>query len=208
MRLVLVEPPTVEPLTAAEAKARLNIGDEVSDEVMDALITAARQTIDGADGWLGRALITQVWRGTLDQFPCWELNIPHPPLQSVLAINYIDGTGAQIEHPDSNYQIVPARRPYITPAFGKAWPATRCQSDAVSIDFVVGYGQPTDVPEPIRSAIALMASNIRSLSARNLFVSATATEGVGSTQYVVSPNAAQAIDTTVSALLSPFRIFA
>jgi uncharacterized phiE125 gp8 family phage protein len=207
MRLVLVEPPAVEPLTAEEAKARLNIGDEVSDEVMDALITAARQGIDGADGWLGRALITQTWRGTLDQFPCWELNIPLPPLQSVLAINYIDGTGAQIEFPDSDYQIVPGRRPYITPAFQKSWPSTRCQSDAVSIDFVVGYGEPSDVPEPVRSAIALMVSNIRSLSARNLFVSASTTEGVGSTQYVVSPNAAQAIDITVSALLTPYRIF-
>jgi uncharacterized phiE125 gp8 family phage protein len=207
MRLVLVEPPAFEPLTAEEAKARLNIGDEVSDEVMDALITAARQQIDGAEGWLGRALITQAWRGTLDRFPCWEMNIPLPPLQDVLAINYIDGTGAQIEFPDSDYQIVPGRRPYITPAFGKTWPATRCQSDAVSIDFVVGYGEPGDVPEPIRSAIALTASNIRSLSARNLFISASSTEGVGSTQYVVGPNAAQAIDTTVAALLSGYRIF-
>jgi uncharacterized phiE125 gp8 family phage protein len=205
MRLVLVEPPAVEPLTAEEAKARLNIGDEVSDEVMDALITAARQTIDGVDGWLGRALITQVWRGTLDCFPCWELNIPLPPLQNVLSINYIDGAGAMDEFDD--YQVVPGRRPYITPAFGKTWPGTRGQPDAVSIDFVVGYGQPSDVPEPIRSAIALMASNIRSLSARNLFISSSTSDGVGTTQYVVGPNAAAAIDTTVSALLSPFRIF-
>lgn len=205
MRLVLVEPPAVEPLTAAEAKARLNIGDEVSDEVMDALIAAARQTIDGAEGWLGRALITQVWRGTLDCFPCWEMNIPLPPLQDVLSINYIDATGAMGEFDD--YQIVPGRRPFVTPTFGKTWPATRFQSDAVSIDFIVGYGQPSDVPEPIRSAVALIASNLRSLTARNLFISATTTEGVGSTSYVVGPNAAQAIDTTVSALLSTFRIF-
>ena len=69
MRLVLVTPPAVEPLTAAEAKARLNIGDEVSDEVMNAYIMAARQRIDGADGYLGRALNTQTLAGPADTFP-------------------------------------------------------------------------------------------------------------------------------------------
>jgi uncharacterized phiE125 gp8 family phage protein len=57
MRLVLVDGPAVEPLTAAEARARLNIGAEVTDDVLNAYIMAARQKIDGVDGYLGRALI-------------------------------------------------------------------------------------------------------------------------------------------------------
>jgi uncharacterized phiE125 gp8 family phage protein len=69
MSLILVAGPAVEPLTAAEAKARLNIGDEVSDDVMKALISASRNMIDGRDGWLGRVLITQTWDMVLDRFP-------------------------------------------------------------------------------------------------------------------------------------------
>jgi hypothetical protein len=69
MSLILVTGPAVEPLTAAEAKARLNIGNEVSDDVIKALITASRQMIDGKDGWLGRAINTQTWDLVLDRFP-------------------------------------------------------------------------------------------------------------------------------------------
>src|ERR1017187_7840771 len=69
MSLILVTGPAVEPLTAAEAKARLNIGDEISDDVMKSLISASRNMIDGRDGWLGRALVTQTWDLVLDRFP-------------------------------------------------------------------------------------------------------------------------------------------
>ena len=69
MSLVLVEPPDVEPLTTAEVRARLNIGTELTDTVVDALVSASRQMIDGPDGWLGRALNTQTWNLVLDRFP-------------------------------------------------------------------------------------------------------------------------------------------
>jgi hypothetical protein len=69
MTLLLVEPPDNEPLTAAEARARLNIGaGVVPDLVVSAFITASRQMIDGANGWLGRALITQTWELVVDRF--------------------------------------------------------------------------------------------------------------------------------------------
>ena len=58
MRLIPTMPPAVEPLTADEVRARLNIGASVSDEVLNAYITAARMRVDGADGYLGRALVT------------------------------------------------------------------------------------------------------------------------------------------------------
>ena len=38
MRLVLVTPPENEILTAEEARARLNIGPEVSDDVLDSVV--------------------------------------------------------------------------------------------------------------------------------------------------------------------------
>ena len=40
MRLTLVTAPAVEPLTVGEARARLNIGSDVSDEVLCAFITS------------------------------------------------------------------------------------------------------------------------------------------------------------------------
>jgi uncharacterized phiE125 gp8 family phage protein len=102
MRLSLLQAPAVEPLTAADAKARLNIGDEVPDAVIEAYITACRQQIDGADGWLGRALITQKWVGKLDYFPTCDggrINIPLPPLQTVDEVSYLGSDGVAVVIP-------------------------------------------------------------------------------------------------------------
>ena len=207
MRLVLVEPPTVEPLTAAEAKARLNIGDEVSDEVMESYITAARQRIDGADGWLGRAINTQTWQGRADTFPTYDggrIYIPLPPLQTV-TISYLDPVGDPVTLVEgTDFQIVQAQRPYIVPL--AAWPAST-GIDGVAIEFVVGYGDAgSDVPEPIRTAVALGAGHLCSMSARNLSISEEVVEGVGSTRYVVSDNAGKLIEDTAQNLLSTYRL--
>lgn len=68
MSLNLVTAPGGEPLTAAEARLWLSVGAEITDPVLTAFIGAARQMIDGRDGWLGRALNTQTWDLSLNHF--------------------------------------------------------------------------------------------------------------------------------------------
>src|SRR4029077_5681508 len=187
MRLVLVSGPAVEPLTAAEAKERLNIGGEVSDEVMDAYIMAARQRNDGADGYLGRAFITEMWPGRDDTFPTDDngrIYIPLPPLQTV-TVSYLDSTGNPVTLVDGvDYRVVQAQRPYILPL--SSWPSVT-GVDGVTIEFVVGYGDAgADVPEPIRTAIALGAGQLRTMSMRNLTVTLEREEGIGETRYGVT----------------------
>jgi uncharacterized phiE125 gp8 family phage protein len=212
MRLVLIQPPDVEPLTAQEAKARLNIGNEVSDDVMDSFISGARQQFDGVDGWLGRALNTQTWRGTFEHFP-WghyphnAIKIPLPPLQQILNIEYLAGDGTPTTLDPAQYQTVIGQRSYIVPKFGTPWPVTRLEPDAVTIDFVCGYGDnPEDVPGPLRSAIALQVAHIRSLSARNLFVSLESVEGIGEKRYIVGTGSTDVIDAAVEQLISTYRV--
>lgn len=209
MRLTLVEPPAIEPISAAEAKSMLNIGSEVSDDVMEVFITAARQQIDGPNGWLGRALITQTWQESLDEFPCGKINIPLAPLQEVSSVSYIGSDGSSVEMGTDLYQVGLGSQPYIVAAYGSTWPTIQCRTDAVTIEFTAGYGDdPTDVPQNIRLAIALMAGQFRSMSARNLFISAETVDGVGSKNYVVGGNAQFAIDGAVASLLAGYRVFA
>jgi uncharacterized phiE125 gp8 family phage protein len=208
MRLVLVTPPAVEPLTVAEAKARLNIGDEVSDAVMQAYITAARQRIDGADGSLGRAINTQTWQGKADVFPTCDggrIYIPLPPLQS-LTVKYLDAAGSTVTLTEGvDYQLVQAQRPYIVPL--TAWPVIT-GIDGLTIEFVAGYGDAgTDVPEPIRTAVALGAGNLSSMSAGNLGVIEEVEEGIGSTRYAVDKTkVVDAVDYTVECLLATYQV--
>lgn len=212
MRLALISPPEIEPLTADEARARLNIpSDLVSDETMDSLIATARQQFDGPDGWLGgRALITQTWRGTLDEFPYGDpcIRIPLPPLQDVLGVDYLDGAGVSRTIDLADIQVIrDERKPFIIPAPGKSWPATLCRPDAVTIEFVAGWGdEPAKIPGPIISAIVLHISHLCSLSAQNLFISSSTTDGVGSTTFVVGEGAGKAIDRSISSLIETYRL--
>jgi uncharacterized phiE125 gp8 family phage protein len=207
MRLELVSPPAVEPLTAAEAKARLNIGTEVSDEVINAYITASRQAIDGADGWLNRALITQSWRGHLDAFPCGNrVYIPLPPLQQ-LVISYIGDAGDSVTLTEGvDYKLTQkAQRPYITPV--GSWPSSAISSDAITLDFIAGYGDDgASVPEPIRTAIALGVGHIHHIASRNPAIVQEIEEGIGATRYGVTAEVFTVIDTTVQSLLSTYRV--
>ncbi|MEH2476243.1 putative phiE125 gp8 family phage protein [Nitrobacteraceae bacterium AZCC 2161] len=216
MRLTLIQSPNAEPLTADEVRERLNIGSEVTDAALESFIASSRLGLDGVDGYLGRALITQTWRGTLDGFPSYydhhhcghAIVIPLPPLQSINSITYVDGSGATQTIEDGDYQIVPGPRPYIVPAYGKSWPPARFQRDAVEIEFVAGYGDNgSDVPEPIRCAIALQVSQFRSLSSRDQNVMIDNVVGVGSKTYTTGRDGgADALTAAAMALVSSYRV--
>jgi uncharacterized phiE125 gp8 family phage protein len=89
MGLKLVTPPAIEPVTLAEAKAHLRLDTESDDGYVPALITAARERVEL---FLRRALITQVFECTVDDFPAHDraIDLPRPPLQSVEWIKYPD----------------------------------------------------------------------------------------------------------------------
>lgn len=233
MTLRLVTPPAVEPLTVAEAKARLNIGAEVPDAVMGALITAARQMIDGSGGWIGRAINTQTWDLVLDRFPDADpyalekgfypraygdcssypyqaqgIPIPLPPLQSVTSVTYLD-TNAVLQTFDSaNYSVLKGEPSRIILANGAAWPSALWAMGSVIVRFVAGYGDVgSDVDERIRMAIALQVGHLRSLSSQNLFLNREEVTGVYSRGWTVGTGADAAISQASKALLDGLRVW-
>ena len=94
------------PVSLAEVKAGANLDGSEDDAKIAGLIRTAVEMIDGPDGEIQRALITQSWEMRLDCFPgfsFWpyrhstrweatfhppytEIEIPLPPLQSVKSI--------------------------------------------------------------------------------------------------------------------------
>jgi uncharacterized phiE125 gp8 family phage protein len=208
MRLTLVTPPAVEPLSAADARTRLGIASSAEDARLTALAIAARQMIDGAQGWLGRALITQTWAMTLPWFPQDELVIPLPPLQAVTSVAYVDTAGTTQTLASNAYRLIAGPLPCLVPAYGTRWPLARAQHDAVTVEFRAGYGdQPDDVPEAIRAALALQVGRLRSIARPDMFVTTDTVFGVGSKQFIVSDQALLALDAAERALLYPFRVW-
>jgi len=208
MTLVLVTPPAVEPLTAAEVRSRLGLPDSVSDAVLAALITSARQEVDGVDGCLGRALISQTWDLLLDGFLC-EIMLPLPPLQSVTEIGITNAEGEETIISPSAYRVLfetPAR---IIPARSAGgWPAGASGRQSVRVRFVAGYGAAgTDVPEPIRQAIVLKVGYLRSMLRPDALLRREEVTGVGSWDWTTSDIVGIAYDRACSDLLVRYRIF-
>jgi len=156
--LTLVSGPEALPVSLAEVKAsgRLDGLDESEDAVIAGHLRAAIAEVDGRDGWLNRCLISQTWIKWLDEFP-WTIRVPLPPLQEVVEVRYLDGDG-NVQVLDSSTYVVAGIGGYgrIVPAHGHRWPATRCQPDAVQVEFRAGYGDDWNaVPEDIRNALIL-----------------------------------------------------
>lgn len=156
MGIKLISEPSEEPVTLEEAKNHLKVDMADDDSLITALIRTAREH---AEAITRRALITQTWELSLDNWPAGnEITIPLPPLQSVDSIKYTDSAG--VEHMlDLNICIVDTFSEFgrIVLKRDYSWPSETLQAaDAVHIRFTAGYGNAEDVPQPIKQAILLM----------------------------------------------------
>lgn len=158
MSLSLITPPTVEPVSLAEAKLHLRVDFDDDDALIESLISAARVA---AETLTGRQICTARWMRTLDRFPCSSLLLHRCPVQSVVEISYQDQLGQwQTVDPSiyvSDLTSEPAR---ITPGFGNTWPITLSQIGVVRVVFDAGYGTPSDVPEGLKSWIKLRIGSL------------------------------------------------
>lgn len=175
---VLVTPPAIEPVTAAELRAHLN-GVSDTDEYLSGLITAAREEIETATGM---ALITQVWQMTIDRWPSiaepwWDgvrqgamaemqgapgwLRLSRWPLQDVDAVTTYSSAGDPTDvDVAATFDIDTAQHPgRLALKAGKTWPSATRATNGITVEYTAGYGDAAgDVPGPIRRAIMQLAA--------------------------------------------------
>jgi uncharacterized phiE125 gp8 family phage protein len=150
--------PAATPVSLAEAKTHLRVLHSADDTYIGTLISAATEHLEGRGGILGRALVTQTLEWRFCAFPaCGAIKLPLPPLQSVTSVKYIDTAGIEQTMSASDY-VVDAETlvGQVRLAYGKIWPATRDEENAVRIVFVAGYGAASEVPVPLKQAILLL----------------------------------------------------
>lgn len=129
----------VEPITLAEAKLHLRVDDTAEDALITALISAAREACE--DRIEGTVPVTG-WRLTLDAFPD-AIKLQRGPVSSVESVKYLDAAGVEQTLSPLDYLVDTASTPgYIVPAFGKAWPDTRDQINAVTVEYTAGSAAP------------------------------------------------------------------
>lgn len=156
--LSLVAPPECEPVTISEAKAHLRVDFDDDDNYISGLIMAARFI---AEERTNRAFITQTWDLVLDQFPNSDvITLRKPRLQTVKCFTYKDSFGISYDMPTSDYIVDTASEPgRIILGYGKTWPWVTLQPGAaITIRFDAGYGDASEVPQPIKQAMLFLIS--------------------------------------------------
>ena len=201
MGLSLVTPPTLDPVSLAEAKTHCRVDSTDDDGLLAGYLLAARQH---AEQYTRRAFLSQTWRLTLDDDWPQAVNrcttyvrdrvvLPRPPAISVTSVQYIDTAGATQTLAVDQYKLVllDTGEAAIDPAYGVTWPAVRRESAAITVTFVCGYGvNPGDLPEPIRQAMLLLIGH-----------------WYENREAVNVGNIVSALPFAVEALLGPYRIF-
>jgi uncharacterized phiE125 gp8 family phage protein len=154
--------PTKEPISLEEAKTHLRTYGDHEDLNIDRIyIPTARQHCEDRTN---RQFVTATLELSLDGFPPsgHPILIPRAPLQSVTSVTYQASDGTETVLSTDDYIVDTRHEPgRIIPAFGKAWPATRCREAAatVLVEFQAGYGGPSDVPAGLRAAMLLLISH-------------------------------------------------
>lgn len=160
MALVLVTPPTVEPVSLPEAKAHLRIVHNLDDTRITQKKKAARLKVEN---FLERALLQQTWRLSLDDFPEEGdgIKLGRPRLIGIVSFTFTDLNGDEQELvEDDDFVFNADEEPCIIwpsaagVTTGAIWPVTICSPGNVVIEYTAGYGTlATDVPEDIKDAI-------------------------------------------------------
>jgi hypothetical protein len=125
-----------------------------------------------------RSPLTQTREFWLDRFPFIgamgrgaRIELPHPPLQSVLSVQYIDSTGVLRNFNDGGSPatnlfttVIPAGDyavpGFVEPLYGKTWPIARDQTGSVKIRYKCGYGDTAAaVPALVRGILCLLIAH-------------------------------------------------
>lgn len=204
--LVLHTPPAAEPLSPEDVAKSLGLFE--ADERLAGFIRAARQSLEGPQGWLGRVLVTQTWELFLDAFPCDEIRLPFPPCQRVLEIGITDAAGRETLLSGASYRVLRGEVGRILPI--GAWPVIGASAQGVRIRFVAGYGTPADLQEraaPITQALTLMVGRLLAASRADMAMRSRAVDGVGTISWMHPEEVRRGITATEDALLWPFRVW-
>lgn len=154
MQHYVITPPETLPVSLEQAKAQCRIDIDLEDDLIERLIRSASQY---AEHYQQRTLLETEYGMKLGGFPP-VIPLSMPPLRSIVSVVYVDPSGDEITLDGSEYEFDATTNPGVLyPAYGKCWPATRCQRNAVTIRWTAGYDS---VPSATQSAILLVVGHL------------------------------------------------
>lgn len=154
----LISPAAATPVSLAEAKAHLRIDSADQDALIQTFIDSATAHLDGWTGILGRCMVAQTWAVFGADFA--DCSLPFPDIDaSAVVVKYYDAANVQQTLDAANYRVyVDTDTPYLVYDSSSVAPEVYSRDDAITIEFVAGYGATSDVPAPLRTAILILVA--------------------------------------------------
>lgn len=164
-RYKVTSAPASEPVNVTETKNFLKVSTSADDDLITALIVAARQEYER---YTNQALITQTIEEKFDQFPVIDAYNPDgifeltvSPVSYVSSIQYKNTSGNNTTLSSSNYIVDTHTKPCrIAPAYSVTFPDTYDEINAVTITYVAGFGNAAAVPQHIKQVLYLLIADM------------------------------------------------
>jgi len=154
---VLITPPSDTPVSLSEVKGHCRVDHNDDDAVLEALLAAAVDHLDGWTGILGRCIVSQTWRQDFPSFGCMRLALG--PVKSIASVTYYDADNAQQTLSSDIYTLLTGPLgDYVVLKPDQSWPEHYSRPDAVSVTYEAG-AEPEDVPAAIKAAILLLVAH-------------------------------------------------
>lgn len=157
--LTLVSAPVNPIISTTDARAHCRVETSDDDAELDGFVASVSGYLDAKHGILGRALITQTWRLSLNAVPRGRtIKLPFPPVQSVSSIKYLSPDGVEQTFAAENYYFLSGGDcPFVELASAASWPSIDSRSGAFWVDYVAGYGDSaSDLPKSLVNAAKMM----------------------------------------------------
>lgn len=211
--LYLIEGPSVPVVSLSDMKKHLRVDHSDDDDLIEAITDACTRHIDGGEGKLGRALISQTWELRLNSFlrgfsgsgyhrsfrRNYSIELPLPPLLAVENIKYYDSDDVLQTASTDLYEVIGIgglKPGFISLKKDQSWPTTFSRHEAVIVRFIAGYVDTSqspavgEVPAPIIAAIKLTAGTLYA-NRESMVIGQTAVE----------------LPWAAKALLDPYRVY-
>ena len=157
MPSILLTGPAAEPITLAEAKQFMRVTHDDDDDVVRALIAGARIHVEAQTR---RALVTQTWRLVRDAWPeGGRLAVLPVPLAALVAARIYRENGSTQALDIAAFAVDAAAEPARLAFTRGALPAPGRPVGGIEVDVTCGYGEASDVPEPLRQAIRMLVAH-------------------------------------------------
>ena len=162
LKLITAAPSTNLAISLDEATDHLHVTtDEYDAEIKNKIRSATRWCEQNVSGHVQHMVAT--WEWVNDTFPSRRIDLPLPPLHSIVSVKYRSSTGSTHQAFSStnyNTETPTGARGWVELKPDESWPNTYPVSNAVKIQFKAGTTSSTGVSHTAQEAIKMTLTQL------------------------------------------------